>query len=43
MAGEGDLLQKRYRVVRIGANSVVVEDTQQKREETVPLASEPNG
>jgi len=43
MAGEGEMLQKRYRVVRIGVNSVVLQDTQLKREETVPLASEPNG
>jgi len=43
MAGEGEMLQKRYRVVRIGVNSVVLEDTQLKREQSVPLASEPNG
>jgi hypothetical protein len=43
MAGEGEMLQKRYRVVRIGVNSVVLEDTQLNREQSVPLASEPNG
>ena len=43
MAGEGEVLQRRYRVVRIGVNSVVLEDTQLKREQSVPLASEPNG
>jgi len=40
MAGEGELLQKRYRVVRIGTASVLVEDTQQKREQTIPLAAD---
>jgi hypothetical protein len=40
MAGEGELLQKRYLVVRIGAGSVVVQDTQQKREQSIPLAGE---
>jgi hypothetical protein len=43
MASEGEMVQKRYRVVRIGVNSVVLEDTQMKREQSVPLASEPNG
>ena len=43
MAGEGEVLQKRYRVVRIGVNSVVLEDTQLKREQSVPLAGDPNG
>ena len=43
MAGEGEMLQKRYRVVRIGVSSVVLEDTQLKREQSIPLASEPNG
>ena len=43
IAGEGEMLQKRYRVVRIGVSSVVLEDTQLKREQSVPLASEPNG
>ncbi|HUP04686.1 MAG TPA: hypothetical protein VMU19_11895 [Bryobacteraceae bacterium] len=43
MGSEGDMLQKRYRVVRINISSVVLEDTQQKRSETVPLVIEPNG
>jgi hypothetical protein len=30
-------------VVKIGVNSVELEDTQLKREQSVPLASEPNG
>jgi hypothetical protein len=43
LAGEGETLQKRYRVVKIGVNSVVLEDTQLKREQTIPLTGEPNG
>jgi hypothetical protein len=38
IAKEGDTLKKRYRVVRIGVNSVVMEDTDSKREQTLPLA-----
>jgi hypothetical protein len=41
MAGEGEMLQKRYRVVRINVSSVVVEDTQLKREQSLPLTGEP--
>ncbi len=37
VAAEGDLIQKRYKVVRIGINSCVVEDTQFKHEQTLPL------
>lgn len=40
VAAEGDLLKKRYRVVRIGVNSVVMEDTQFKHEQTLPLQAE---
>jgi hypothetical protein len=40
IAKEGDMLKKRYRVVRIGINSVVMEDTDSKREQTLPLAEE---
>jgi hypothetical protein len=40
IAKEGDTLKKRYRVVRIGVNSVVMEDTDSKREQTLPLAEE---
>jgi hypothetical protein len=42
IATEGELLQKRYRVVRIGDNSVVLEDTQLKREQSLPLAEDAN-
>ena len=34
---EGDLLKKRYRVVKIGVSSVVMEDLQYKSEQTLPL------
>jgi hypothetical protein len=34
---EGDLVKRRYKIVRIGINSVVVEDTQFKSEQTLPL------
>jgi hypothetical protein len=37
VAAEGELVKKRYKVVRIGINSVVVEDTEHKHEQTLPL------
>ncbi len=37
VGSEGDILKKRYRVVRIGVNSVVVEDLEFKAEQTLPL------
>ncbi len=37
MASEGELVQNRYKVVRIGVNSVVVEDTQHKHQQTLVL------
>lgn len=40
VAKEGDTLKKRYRVVRIGVNSVVMEDTDSKRQQTLPLTEE---
>ncbi|HLK48217.1 MAG TPA: hypothetical protein VKT49_08785 [Bryobacteraceae bacterium] len=40
---EGETLKRRYRVVRIGATSVVMEDTQSKHEQTIPLAEEAAG
>ena len=42
IAAEGDLLEKRYRVVRIGPTSVALEDIQLKREQTLQLAEEVN-
>ena len=43
VAAEGETVKKRYRVVRIGVNSVVMEDTQFKQEKTLPLAEEAAG
>jgi hypothetical protein len=40
VGSEGDIVKKRYRVVRIGVNSVVMEDTQFKHEQTLPLQEE---
>jgi hypothetical protein len=43
VAGEGDLIKKRYKIVRIGINSAEVEDTQFKCEntkQTLPLETE---
>jgi len=37
VAAEGELLKKRYKVVRIGINSCVVEDLEQKYQQTLPL------
>jgi hypothetical protein len=39
---EGDLVKNRYKIVRIGVNSVVVEDTQFKSEQTLPLEEQPS-
>lgn len=39
---EGDLIKKRYRIVKIGLNSVVVEDVEHKHEQTMPLEAPPN-
>jgi hypothetical protein len=43
VAAEGEVVKKRYRVVRIGVNSVVMEDTQFKHEQTLPLQEEAAG
>ncbi|HLY18340.1 MAG TPA: hypothetical protein VKR61_14005 [Bryobacteraceae bacterium] len=40
VGAEGDVVKKRYRVVRIGVNSVVMEDTQFKHEQTLQLQEE---
>ncbi len=42
VAAEGQLIKNRYKVVRIGINSVAVEDTQFQHEQTLPL-EEPAG
>ena len=45
IAGEGDMVKKRYKIVRIGVNSAVVEDTQFKsnNQQTLPLEAEMAG
>jgi hypothetical protein len=42
IAGEGDMIKKRYKIVRIGINSAVVEDTEFKsnNQQTLPLEAE---
>lgn len=42
IAGEGDMIKKRYKIVRIGVNSAVVEDTDFKsnNQQTLPLEAE---
>jgi hypothetical protein len=40
VAAEGDLIKKRYKVVRIGVTSVEVEDTQFNHTQMLPLAAE---
>jgi hypothetical protein len=42
VATEGETIQRRYKIVRIGVNSVVVEDTQHNHQQTLPL-QEPTG
>ncbi len=45
IAGEGDTIKKRYKIVRIGVNSAVVEDTEFKsnNQQTLPLEAEMAG
>jgi hypothetical protein len=45
VASEGDLIKKRYKIVSIGLNSAVVEDTQFKNNarQTLPLTEEQTG
>lgn len=38
---EGETVKKRYKIVRIGINSVVVEDTQFGSQQTLPLEEQP--
>ena len=40
IAPEGETVKRRYRVVRIGVNSVLMEDTESKRQQSLPLAEE---
>jgi hypothetical protein len=41
VAGEGDVVMKRYKVVRIGVNSVVMEDMETKKQQPLPLEEQP--
>jgi len=43
VAAEGDVIKKRYKVVRIGVSSVEVEDTEFSHTQMLPLAAEPVG
>jgi len=43
VAGESETIKNRYKVIRIGVNSVVVEDTQNKHEQTLPMIEESVG
>jgi hypothetical protein len=40
---EGDVVKRQYRIVRIGVNSVVVEDIDHKNQQTLPLEEAPVG
>jgi len=40
MASEGDTLKKRYKIVQIKTNSVMIEDIDAKRQQAVPIAEE---
>ena len=40
VAGEGETVHSRYKIVRIGINSAVVEDTTNKNQQTLPLVAE---
>ncbi len=40
VAGENDLVHNRYKIIRIGVNSAVVEDTTNKNQQTLPLVEE---
>jgi len=40
VAGENDVIHNRFKVIRIGVNSAVVEDTASKNQQTLPLVEE---
>jgi len=40
VAGENDLIHNRFKIIRIGVNSAVVEDTTNKNQQTLPLVEE---
>jgi hypothetical protein len=43
VVSEGETVKKRYKIVRIGVNSVVVEDTEFGQQQTLPLLEEQPG
>jgi hypothetical protein len=40
VAGENDVIHNRFKIIRIGVNSAVVEDTANKNQQTLPLVEE---
>lgn len=40
VANEGDIVKKRYKVLRVNLNSVVMEDTEFKQQQTLPLTEQ---
>jgi hypothetical protein len=40
VAGENDMIRNRFKVIRIGVNSAIVEDTTNKNQQTLPLVEE---
>jgi len=43
VVAEGDVVKKRFKIVKIGVNSVVVEDMDFHNQQTLPLEEAPNG
>ena len=43
LAGEGDTLKRRYKIVRIGPNAALIEDIDAKHQQSVPLTEEGQG
>jgi len=41
VAAEGETIKRRYKIVKIGVNSAVVEDTDHKHQQTLPLEQPP--
>jgi hypothetical protein len=40
---EGDLIQRRYRIVKINPTSVLVEDVDHKHQQLIPIDEPPKG
>jgi hypothetical protein len=43
VAGEGDLIKNRYKLIRIGLNNVTMEDTQFEQQQTLPIVPDNGG